>query len=180
MVKLSKIFALSTTLSLAACISIPTGPSVMVLPGSGKDFAQFRHDDQLCRHYAYTQVGGKLPGEAARTSGVESTAVGTGLGAIAGTAIGGGQGAAIGAGTGLLAGSLAGTESASTSGFIAQQRYDIHYIQCMYVQGHRVPVAGAVTGNPDIAQDSINIAEPPLGFTPPPPPPGNPPPPPPQ
>ena len=30
---------------LTGCVTIPTGPSVMVLPGSGKSFDQFRLDD---------------------------------------------------------------------------------------------------------------------------------------
>lgn len=176
MTKLSRIFPLLATLFLAACVSIPTGPSIMALPGSGKSFEQFRQDGQLCRQYAYTQVGGKLPEQAATASGAESAAVGAGLGALAGTAIGGGEGAAIGAGTGLLAGGLAGAESASASGSIAQQRYDMHYIQCMYAQGHRVPVAGTVMQ--DSNTNNTNSLKPSSGFIPSPPPPGNPPPPP--
>lgn len=180
MTKLSRIFPLLATLFLAACVSIPTGPSIMALPGSGKSFEQFRHDDQLCRQYAYTQVGGKLPRQAATVSGVESAAVGAGLGAIAGTAIGGGEGAAIGAGTGLLAGGLAGTESARVSGYIGQQRYDMSYIQCMYAQGHRVPVAGKILSDPKIKNNRMNTSGSSVEYTPPPPPPGNPPPPPPR
>lgn len=133
MTKLSRILPLMATLFLTACVSIPTGPSIMALPGSGKNFEQFRHDDQLCRQYAYTQIGGKLPEQAATASGIESAAVGAGLGAISGTAIGGGEGAAIGAGIGLLAGGLAGVESGSASGFIAQQRYE-HALHTMHVR----------------------------------------------
>jgi hypothetical protein len=30
---------------LSACATIPTGPSVMILPGRGKTFEQFQTDD---------------------------------------------------------------------------------------------------------------------------------------
>jgi hypothetical protein len=33
----------------AGCATVPTGPSVMVLPGSGKNFEQFQADDGVCR-----------------------------------------------------------------------------------------------------------------------------------
>jgi hypothetical protein len=42
---------------LSACATVPTGPSVMVLPGVGKPFDQFQVDDMLCRQYAQTQTG---------------------------------------------------------------------------------------------------------------------------
>lgn len=43
-------------LVLSACSTLPSGPSVLVLPGSGKDFAQFRDDDRQCRQFAYGQI----------------------------------------------------------------------------------------------------------------------------
>ncbi|MDP1557667.1 MAG: glycine zipper family protein [Nitrosomonas sp.] len=165
-------------LLLTACVSIPTGPSVMTLPGSGKSFDQFRSDDYQCRQYAHEQVGGMTPNQSSRSSGIESAAIGAGIGAIAGVALGGGQGAAIGAGTGLLAGSLIGTGTASASGYEGQQRYDISYIQCMYANGHRVPVSGNITGSSNSNNSNRNISNPPSESIPPPPPPGNPPPPP--
>lgn len=90
--------------SLGACVSIPSGPSVMALPGSGKTFDQFRNDDFYCKQYASEQVSGVTPNQASISSGLGSAAVGTGLGAAAGAALGGGTGAAIGAGSGLLGG----------------------------------------------------------------------------
>ena len=159
----------------AACVSLPNGPSVMTLPGAGKSFEQFRYDDYDCRRYAYEQVGGMTPRQVSQTSGVESAAVGAGLGAATGAAIAGGSGAAIGAGTGLLAGGLAGSGTASTSAYINQQRYDISYIQCMYAKGHRVPVFGRVTNDPP-PNSNREISSPPPDFNSPPPPSGNPPP----
>ena len=66
---------------LTACASIPSGPSVMALPGSGKNFNQFRIDDYQCRQFAHEQVGGVTPNRSALTSGATSAAVGAGLGA---------------------------------------------------------------------------------------------------
>ncbi len=127
------------------CASLPTGPSVLVLPGSSKTYEQFRGDDAICRQTAYFQVGGVTPQAAAVQSGVAGAAIGSAVGAAAGAAIGGGHGAAVGAGTGLAAGSMAGAGAAGSSALDAQQRYDYGYIQCMYAKGHRVPVWGHFT-----------------------------------
>jgi len=43
-------------LLLSACATAPTGPSVMVLPGSGKPFEQFQADDTICRQWAARQT----------------------------------------------------------------------------------------------------------------------------
>lgn len=37
---------------LSSCSTMPTGPSVLVLPGDDKDFNQFHTDDVACRQYA--------------------------------------------------------------------------------------------------------------------------------
>ena len=155
--------------TLTGCVSMPTGPSVMVLPGAGKNFDQFRHDDYECRQYAYEQAGGVTTRDAAASSGLNSAAIGAGLGAIAGVALGGGEGAAIGAGTGLLAGGLAGSGTARTSGYIAQERYDNGYIQCMYAKGHHVPVSGNISNNPHPYNSGYpsSIPPPPPGYPPP-------------
>ena len=179
MLTMSRISILLIVIPLAACVSMPTGPTVMALPGSGKNFDQFRYDDFQCRQYAYEQVGGKTPNKARASSGVQSAAVGAGLGAAAGAAIGGGEGAAIGAGAGLAGGGLAGVGSARTSGYLGQQYYDMSFIQCMYAKGHRVPVAGKITSEKNLERKRNNVSKPSSGFIPPPPPAGNPPPPPP-
>ncbi len=172
MTTIKQLIALTTACMLFACVHLPTGPSVMTLPGSGKSFEQFRNDDYDCRRYAYEQVGGITPQQSARTSGVEGAVIGTGLGAAAGAAIAGGGGAAIGAGTGLLAGGLVGSGTASTSAYINQQRYDISYIQCMYAKGHRVPVSGRITDDRPSYENRSNTP-PSSSANPPPPPPGN-------
>lgn len=137
------LLAASALLALAACASTPTGPGVMVLPGSGKSFDQFRADDFECRQFAQTQVGGTTAQKAAVNSGVSSAAVGTAIGAVAGAAIDGSHGAGVGAGLGLAAGALAGTGAASASAGTLQQRYDMGYQQCMYAKGHKIPMAAS-------------------------------------
>ena len=181
MLTLRILFVLLIACLLTACVNIPTGPSVMTLPGSGKSFDQFRSDEYECRQYAGEQVGGTTPRQASQASGIESAAIGAGLGAAAGAALGGGHGAAIGAGTGLLLGGLIGSSTATTSGYASQQRYDISYTQCMYAKGHRVPVDGRIMNNPSgNSGKERRTSTPPANFVPPPPPPGNPPPPPPR
>jgi hypothetical protein len=163
---------------LVSCVSLPDAPSVMVLPGTGKNFTSFRNDDMNCRQYAYQQIGGETPNQAAIASGAGSALIGSGLGAAAGAALGGGGGAAIGAGTGLIAGSVVGSSNANYSGYAAQEAYDNAYIQCMYGQGHRVPVPGQFAN--DVQNNSQTVRPPDPNLPPPPPPPpGAPPPPPP-
>lgn len=174
----SKLSILPITILLSACVSIPSGPSVMTLPGTGKSFDEFRSDDYQCRQFAYEQIGGVTPKQSSLTSGAKSAAIGAGLGAATGALVGGGEGAAIGAGAGLLMGGLAGSGTSRTSGYEGQRRYDMSYIQCMYANGHRVPVSGKITRDSYNSRNNSRTLTPPPDFTPPPPPPGNPPPPP--
>lgn len=169
MSRLTLMFSVMAILTVAGCVSMPSGPSVMVLPGTGLSFEQFSNDNVVCQQYASFQVGDTTAKQAAIKSGVTSAAVGTALGAAAGAAIGGGEGAAIGSGGGLVAGSLAGTGASSTSMYEAQERYDAAYIQCMYAKGHQVPVSGR------FSYQSTPRVEPPASQIPPPPP-GSPPP----
>ena len=180
------VLALSTLVFLAGCATPPpSGPSVMVLPGSGKSFDQFRYDDFECRQYASSQVGGTSAADAQTNSAVKSAAVGTAVGAAAGGLIGGNSGAGVGAGVGLAAGALAGTDTSARSGYSLQQRYDIGYQQCMYAKGHQIPMAASRYTPRRAAANSAPRAAPPppppppSGSVPPPPPAGTPPPPPP-
>lgn len=128
---------------LAGCVSMPTGPSTLVLPGTGKTFDQFRADDFACRGYAQNQVGGTAE-QAAADSTARSAALGTLVGAALGAAVDGGRGAGTGAGVGLAMGTMSGAEAGNYAGNNLQRRYDYAYQQCMYAQGHRVPVAGGM------------------------------------
>lgn len=181
-VKSKAVIAALLAAGLGACTVLPTGPSVMVLPGSGQTIERFRADEAYCRDDAIMQIGGKNAQNAARESAVTSAAVGTAVGALAGAAIGGNsQGAAVGAGAGLLMGSAIGGDTARTSGYGTQRQYDNAYIQCMYTKGHRVPVpAGLATPRavrsadtspaPPVRAGDANIPPPPAGLPPPPPP----------
>ncbi len=134
----------AATLSLGGCVAAPPpGPSVMALPGQGKNLEAFQQDDAACRQYAWQQTGGASPGAAASQSAAGSAVVGTALGAAAGAAIGAasgaaGAGAAIGAGAGLLAGSAIGANSAAAAYDNVQQYYDVSYTQCMIAHGDSV------------------------------------------
>lgn len=162
---------LSGMLMLAGCTVLPTGPSVMVLPGSGVSIEHFRADDAWCRDDAMRQIGGKSAGAAQREAAVGSAAVGAVVGGLAGAAIGGdGRGAAVGAGVGLLAGSASGGESGRSSQMGTQRQYDNAYIQCMYAKGHRVPVPGNVSYAKPLRADEAGIPAPPSGRPPAPPP----------
>jgi hypothetical protein len=182
-----KWFSLSMLfLLLGGCATLPTGPSVMVYPGTGKTFDQFRYDDMMCRHFALEHVGGASPSQSATQSGVASAVTGTAVGAAVGAVIGGERGAAVGAGTGLLVGTMAGSETAQTSAYYTQQQYDNAYIQCMYANGHLVPMPGHVYMNTRQRSRATQPMPTPAPVSPlspgykiPPPPPGPPPPPPP-
>ena len=165
MKRIGTVFALSSALLLAACASVPTGPSIMALPGTGKTFEQFRFDDMQCRDFAQAQAG--TAQDAASTAQVRSAAVGTAVGAVAGAAIGGRQGAGVGAGTGLLVGSVAGADAGYGSAYGSQRRYDNAYVQCMYAKGDKVPVSANFVQS----QQTPAPAQP-SGAYPPPPPPG--------
>jgi hypothetical protein len=88
---------------MGGCATMPTGPSVTVLPGPGKSFEAFQSDDFACRQWAEQQIG-ISPGNAANQNLAGGAALGTligaGLGAAVGAAYGNaGAGAAIGADT---------------------------------------------------------------------------------
>ena len=174
---------------LTACATVPSGPSVMVLPGQGKPFDQFQADDYSCRQWAQQQTGA-TPSDVSTRNTVGGAAIGTLLGAAAGAAIGAaarnpGAGAAVGAGVGLLGGTAVGASSGAPAAGSLQRRYDSAYVQCMYAKGHQIPVARG--SQPSYASQPVaapppppppppaalppNVPLPPLG-TPPPPPPG--------
>ena len=161
--------ALLAVLLLSACATAPRGPSVMALPGSGKNFEQFRRDDADCRYYAADQISGAEQ-ESSNTT-VRNAALGTLIGVLAGAAIDGRHGAAFGAGAGLLFGSASGAAAAQGSAQNSQRAYDHAYTQCMYGKGQRVPVAGRMIYQaPDADDDQPSVYAPPPPPPPPPPP----------
>jgi hypothetical protein len=169
---------------VSGCAVIPTGPSVMVLPGTGKAFEQFQVDDAVCRQWSLQQTGIGAS-DAATQSGVTSAILGTVLGAGLGAAIGAAAGnpalgAAVGGGAGLLGGSAVGANTAYASGTAVQHRYDVAYQQCMYAKGNQIPATVAPRPARSVHVVTPAPAAPPSPAPPPPPPPGYAPPPPPQ
>jgi hypothetical protein len=162
--------AISTLVSasiLASCVSVPNGPSNMALPGTGKNFNQFRADDASCRQFALDQTGGTTANQASTNSFVESAVVGTVIGALIGATVGRGRATGAGAATGLFVGSMVGASSANASSYGTQRRYDNAYTQCMYANGHRVPVSGHIEQQPAYTSppQPRNYPPPPPGYS---------------
>ena len=137
-------------LLVSGCATMPTGPSVTVLPGPGKPWEVFQADDYGCRQWAQQQIGGAEPSKTANENLATGAAVGTAVGAALGAAIGAATGnaaagAAIGGGTGLLGGTAMGSNAGASSEYQLQRRYDIAYQQCMYAKGNQIPGAPRMT-----------------------------------
>lgn len=164
---MKKILCLVPVAFLAACAApMPSGPSVMVLPGSGKSFDTFRFDDYECRQFASTQLGGATPQDASNDAAARSAMMGAVVGGLAGAAIGGdARGAAAGAALGTAGGAIGGAGAGAESGRSLQHRYDVGYQQCMYAKGHQIPVASRY------APRSTGTTRPSAPPPPPPPPP---------
>jgi hypothetical protein len=135
------LLALAALAVLGGCVTVPTGPTVMVQPGPRKTVDQYRIDDAACRQYAQTIAGGPGPGQAAADAATANAVAGTFFGAATGAIIGAasgnaGPGAAIGAGTGLLFGTAAGSNAAGYASVAMQRQFDIAYVQCMSARGN--------------------------------------------
>ena len=133
---------LAAVVVLGGCVTVPSGPTVMILPGPQKSLDQFQNDDMSCQQYAQNVVA--PAGVAAANNAAANAAAGTALGAAAGAIIGSatgqaGQGAAIGAGTGLLFSTPGTSNMAYASSWQMQRSYDMAYVQCMYAHGNQVP-----------------------------------------
>ncbi len=131
---------LLTVMVLAGCATIPTGPSVRVMPGPGKPFEIFQSEDNLCRQWASQQAGAE-PGEITNQTLGGGAAIGAVTGAMIGAASSrhAGAGALVGAGIGALAGTAMASGPAYAGGQSVQRRYDIAYQQCMYSKGNDIP-----------------------------------------
>ncbi|MCD0492963.1 glycine zipper family protein [Chromobacterium violaceum] len=99
---------------LAACATLPTGPTVAVMPAQGKPFDVFAQEEQQCRAYAAGSIGGDS-NQAANASLAGNMALGT------------------------VAGAAAGGSSGAYAGYDSQTRYNISYLQCMYAKGNQLP-----------------------------------------
>jgi len=149
---------------LGGCATMPTGPSVMVLPPPGKPFEVFQAEELGCRNWAAQQTG-QQPAEAVNQNVVLGAGLGTLLGAGLGAAIGAasgdpGAGAAIGAASGLVGGTAVSSGPAYAAGVELQRRYDNAYLQCMYAKGNLIP---------GIASPHYAVPPPPPAYQPEPP-----------
>lgn len=182
---------LLATVLISGCATIPPGPSVLVMPGNGKNFDAFQADDSVCRQWAQNQAGwnaNQTVNENVAGGAIAGGVLGAGAGALIGAASGNvGPGAAIGAGAGLLGGAVLGAGQAPGAGGEVQRRYDNAYQQCMYSKGNQIPTQAQAASTHRARW--VNPQPPPPPPPPtqslepapiPPPPPGNPPPPPPQ
>src|ERR1700693_2805436 len=136
---------------LSACVTVPTGHSFMVLPGTNKSFDEFQADGYACSQYAQQMTGnaGQAAADAATANAVGGNLIGDAVGAAMRSVTGrAGPGAAIGAGTGLLYGSAAGSNAAGMSYYQVQRRYDQADVQCMYAKGNQVSVRAGYRGPP--------------------------------
>jgi hypothetical protein len=125
-------------LTLAACATVPGGPSLQALRGSQRTSEQFVADDARCRALVNERMAA-TGAPAANQNVAASAAAGTAIGAVTGAVFDGSSGAAAGAVVGLALGALAGSTSPATYAS-SQQQYDTAYYACMYTLGHKVPV----------------------------------------
>ena len=176
--------ALAALLALGACVSVPQGPAVAVMPGTGKSLDQFRNDGAACQQFAHAAIA--APAQAAQDQAGANAAGSAALGAVVGAMLGAvtgqaGAGAAWGAGTGLLFGGAAAGNSGAVSSYTLQRQFDIAYMQCMYARGNQVPARVArSTSAPEKSYPPLSYAPPPPRYSVPPnagtPPPDTPPP----
>jgi hypothetical protein len=133
-----RLLSVGAALMLGACAAgQPPGPAVIVVPGSGKDFAALQQDDTICRRHVAANAG---YGDLALPHTQGSNAVGaTGKG---GTARATGATGGVGTAAGAPAGS--GTTAANASGASAPEPPDetipnqSGYLQCMAARGDTV------------------------------------------
>ncbi len=127
------------SLVLAACQTLPTGPTVAVMPPAGKPLDLFQQEDLFCRNYATQSFAPDAASQGQRQV-LGSAVLGSALGALVGSAVGGDhQSAGAGAAVGLAMGGLAGAGRARDTAMSDQARYNIAYEQCMSSKGNVVP-----------------------------------------
>ena len=131
---------------LSGCVTRPGGPVIVVFPGAGKTFDQYRADDRACRQTA--QEPGEAAGQDAADPGRRDL-----------TAIVDRQDSVIGATGGLLVSRATGSRPGDVRTGAGQPRRDGPYLRCMYGKGNLVP-----------APASMPYPPPPRGVQPAPPP----------
>jgi hypothetical protein len=128
--------AIAAALVTGACASLPadSAPTVGVLPGGGKNMAQFNVDDIACRTTATAKAKENTPLPTAMGLGDRVEVASTrGRLAIRDST----------ESTGSVFGNAVATDNTT---FTRQQRYDTAYVSCMYSKGHKIPVGEALSG----------------------------------
>jgi hypothetical protein len=132
---------LCCTLALAGCATVPSAPTVLVLPGAQKSSAQFHDEQTHCQQQANAQVAPSV--DAVNNQATGSAVVGTLLGAAVGALFGSpyytSASAAWGAGAGLMVGSSVGAGGSQAAQYNLQQRYEVAFAQCMVALGNQLP-----------------------------------------
>jgi hypothetical protein len=128
--------AIAAALVTSACTSLPadSAPTVGVLPGGGKDMAQFNVDDIACRSVATAKAKENTPLPTAMGLGNKIEVASTrSRVAIRDSS----------ESTGSVYGGAVATDNTA---FTTQQRYDTAYVSCMFSKGHKIPVGEAMSG----------------------------------
>jgi hypothetical protein len=152
MIAARRLLPVGAALMLGACATgRPSGPVVIVVPGSGKNFEAFQQDDTICRRHVAANTG---YGDLALPHTQGSNAVPTGATGEAGTAWAAGTTGGVGTAAGAPAGS--GTTATNASGASTPEPPDetipnqSGYLQCMAARGDTVrpePTGYAETAN---------------------------------
>jgi len=128
--------AITAALVSSACASLPadSAPTVGVLPGGGKDMAQFNTDDIACRSTATAKAkeNSPLPGGMGLGNKIEVASTRSRVVVRDSTES-----------TGSVYGGAVATDNKT---FTLQQRYDTAYVSCMYSKGHKIPVGDGMSG----------------------------------
>jgi len=69
---LTRFIGCSMAVLIGGCAGIPTGPSVLALPGTGKTLNEFRSSDIQCYQYAAQSIGSVSGGESSRSYGYDA------------------------------------------------------------------------------------------------------------
>ncbi len=54
-----RLLVLAGGVLVAACASVPAGPRMLALPGTGQSLEGFNRDDRECRQAAFERIGGR-------------------------------------------------------------------------------------------------------------------------
>ena len=130
------LFAIAVALVTSACGSLPAdnAPTVAVMPGGGKNMAQFNTDDIACRDTARGKASQRTPLPVAMGLG-DRIEVASARSAVALRDNSESTGSVYG-----------GAVAEDSAAFTTQQRFDTAYVGCMYTKGHKIPVGEAMTG----------------------------------